>query len=330
MRVAICYNSLTEDDVISFNEVETQVNAVKKALINLGHEVIIASFGLNLMLMKEYLDNRKPDCIFNLVDALYAHDQLLALPIYVWEMMGIPYAGSSLECLLLSSNKVLAKTLMRDRCFPTPDWMEVAEIWPDKNTRWILKNVWDHGSRDLDDDSVFDGDLIDVQCRLNNRIARTGRKTFAEEFIDGREISVGVISCPDGIEILPPTEIDYSALPRKQPAILNYNSKWVHNTFEYANTPLLALSEDDAILANRLAFLTYMCCDLFQLSGWGRIDFRIDKNGKPWILEINGNACLSPDAGFQTQLALAGIPFDTAIQWILNDAMKRGKNAKPN
>jgi len=121
--------------------------------------------------------------------------------------------------------------------------------------------------------------------------------------------------------------VDYSQFLRSKPAILNYDSKWIRNSLEYNITPIKAVTHDDPIL-EKVAVLTACVCDLFKLDGWGRIDYRIDETGQPWILEINGNACLSPDAGFQAELQLAGLPFDTAINWILGHAINRGRNAK--
>jgi D-alanine-D-alanine ligase len=62
---------------------------------------------------------------------------------------------------------------------------------------------------------------------------------------------------------------------------------------------------------------------LFGLRGYARIDFRVDRQGKPWVLEINANPCLSPDAGFAAALHDAGIKFLMAIDDILRDAQKQ-------
>ncbi len=62
--------------------------------------------------------------------------------------------------------------------------------------------------------------------------------------------------------------------------------------------------------------------DLFALGGYARVDFRVDAAGEPWILEINANPCLSPDAGFAAALAQASIPFSEAVARILEDAVR--------
>jgi hypothetical protein len=76
-------------------------------------------------------------------------------------------------------------------------------------------------------------------------------------------------------------------------------------------------------LINQLTRLTLDCWRLFRLTGYARVDFRVDKLGQPWILEINTNPCISPDAGFAAALEQAGIGYDAGIQEILNSAISR-------
>ena len=76
---------------------------------------------------------------------------------------------------------------------------------------------------------------------------------------------------------------------------------------------------------DRLKTLASHCWGLFDLGGYVRVDFRVDADGQPWILEINANPCIAPDAGYAAALQQAGIPFSQAIQRILDDALtKRG------
>ncbi len=78
---------------------------------------------------------------------------------------------------------------------------------------------------------------------------------------------------------------------------------------------------EDASLAGRLIDLALRCWVAFELRGYARVDFRVDSAGAPWILEVNANPCLAPDAGFAAALAEAGISFDQAVQSILDDAL---------
>src|SRR5439155_15811870 len=81
-------------------------------------------------------------------------------------------------------------------------------------------------------------------------------------------------------------------------------------------------SADDQPLLYRLRAMALEIWQLFGLRGYARIDFRVDDRGQPWVLEINANPCLSPDAGFAGALAKAEIPFEGAVEWIVADALR--------
>jgi D-alanine-D-alanine ligase len=131
---------------------------------------------------------------------------------------------------------------------------------------------------------------------------------------------VALLAGPDGVEVLPPAEIDFSAFPPEKPRIVGHRAKWDENSFEYNHTPrTFDFHEADRPLLDEISGLSQKCWELFSLRGWARVDFRVDTEGRPWILEINTNPCLSPDAGFFAALARAGIPFDEAIQRIVEE-----------
>ena len=118
----------------------------------------------------------------------------------------------------------------------------------------------------------------------------------------------------------PPAEIDFSAFPPGKPRIVGYAAKWRDDCFEFQHTPRrFDFDPSDGPLLERLRGLARECWRLFGLRGWARVDFRVDAAGQPWILEVNANPCLSPDAGFAAALARASISFDEAIRRILED-----------
>ena len=102
---------------------------------------------------------------------------------------------------------------------------------------------------------------------------------------------------------------------------MGHRAKWDEQSFEYHHTPpRFDFPPADQPLLERLTGLARQCWDLFGLRGYVRVDFRVDAAGRPWILEINANPCLSPDAGFAAALAQAGISFAEAVRCILADA----------
>jgi D-alanine-D-alanine ligase len=171
----------------------------------------------------------------------------------------------------------------------------------------------------MDDDAVLrEVGADEVRLRLQQRVVRSGSPCFAEQFIEGREFNLSVLTGPNGPEVLPPAEIDFSAFPPGKPRIVGHRAKWQEDSFEYQNTPRRFVAPDvEGPLVSQLQAIARQCWTLFRLRGWARVDFRVDEAGQPWVLEINANPCLSPDAGFAAALERAGIPFDEAIGRIL-------------
>jgi D-alanine-D-alanine ligase len=186
--------------------------------------------------------------------------------------------------------------------------------------KWIIKGIWDQASRDLEEDSIVEGTDDEIARAVRERARRVGRPSFAEQFIEGREFNIALLAGLAGLEVLPPAEIDFSAFPPEKAKIVGHTAKWKEDSFEYQNTPrTFDFPESDGPLLEELRSLARQCWELFSLRGWARVDFRVDPEGRPWILEINTNPCLSPDAGFAAALARAGMPFEKAIRRIVEE-----------
>ena len=349
MRVAVLHNAVPADAPPEDQDTLVQAEEVRAALSRLGHQATAVPCTLDLAAMRGELARLGAEVAFNLVESLDGSGALLYLPLAVLDAIGIPYAGSHTEAMFLTSSKPLAKQWMRSSGLPTPDWIvpsgticlpeytpvgqppsavlgclsQPGAAVPQLSAQWLIKGVWEHGSDGMEDDALLhDPRPADLQRRLDERYARSGRPCFAERFVAGREIVVALLAGADGPEPLPPAEIDFSAFPAGKPRIVGYRAKWSEDCFEFANTPRrFDFPPSDRPLLDRLRELALDCWRLFDLRGWVRVDFRVDDAGRPWILEINANPCLSPDSGFAAMLQEASIPFDRAIERILEDAL---------
>jgi D-alanine-D-alanine ligase len=124
--------------------------------------------------------------------------------------------------------------------------------------------------------------------------------------------------------VLSPAEIVFEAYADAKPRVVGYRAKWDEASFEYHHTPRrFEFEPHDARLLAELKRLALECWTCFGLRGYARVDFRVDGEGRPWVLEVNTNPCLSPDAGFAAALERAGISFQDAIARILADALGR-------
>lgn len=335
MRIVILHNRVPADAAPDEMDVLVQVEAVGEALIALGHTVEPWGCDLDLESLAFSLSGATPDLVFNLVEGLDGHGRLIHLAPGVLEALRVPLAGCPAEAIFLTSHKVLAKGLLRQAGLPTPDWLGdgLADAAADPGDgsreggadggRWIVKSVWEDASLGMDDSAVVTGGPGDVRAELARREGRPGSPWFAEAFVEGREFNLGLLDSPGGPVVLPPAEITFDGFPEGKPRIVGYAAKWHEDSFEYRHTVRrFDLPDSDGDLVAELQRLALACWRLFRLRGWARVDFRVDAQGRPFVLEVNANPCLSPDAGFAAALERAGIPFAEAVGRIVGAARR--------
>ena len=296
-----------------------EARAVAGALRGLGFEPEIVATGLDLKTLERTLANLAPAVVVNLVESLEGRGRLLHLVPALLESLGLPFTGCSAAALALTSDKPLAKRALASAGVQTP----AAFSTQTRTGRWIVKSIWEHASLGLDDDSIVPADA--AAETIEWRRATLGGDWFAEEFVPGRELNVALLAERGGPRALPVAEIRFDAFPADKPRIVGYAAKWDLESFEYQNTPRSFAVEPE--LAEQLRRVALDCWTLFQLDGYARVDFRVDERGKPWVLEVNANPCLSPDAGFAAALAEAGIGYEAAVARLIDDALERASRS---
>jgi D-alanine-D-alanine ligase len=333
MHIAILHPHIPPDAPPDDQDTLVQADAVEAALRQLGHRVERIGCTLDLAALRRAVLAARPEVVFNLAEVLDGADALQHVPPALLDTLGVRYTGSPTEAIFQTTHKLLAKQILSLAGLPTPAWtpshfsvprVSVPSL-PGLAAPCILKAVWEHASRGLDDANVIlQGDAQVVAERLAEFAARSGRPCFAEQFIEGREFNLAILDGSAGPELLPAAEIDFAAFPPGKPRIVGHRAKWVAGSFEFENTPpRFDFPDQDRPLLDQIGNLASACWRQFGLRGYARVDFRVDPQPRPWILEINTNPCLAPDAGFAAALARAGIPFPQAIQRIL-DAATRG------
>jgi D-alanine-D-alanine ligase len=336
MRVAILFNAVSEQAKTDELDVLIQLEAVAASLERLGHESAKIPCSLNVQEIAEALQRFKPDAVFNLVECLDGQGRLIFLVPAVLDAMGITYTGSPAEALFMTSHKVLAKERIRAAGLPTSDWVGP---WPNgsmtpivkqrenprRKSSFIIKSVWEHASFGMDDDMVIrQADEAMLMRAMEEWAPRLRGDCFAEAFIDGREFNISVIATAGGPRVLPIAEIHFLNYPKDKPKIVSYKAKWEEDSIEYRCTPRgFDFPPEDAELLEELGQLSRLSWDLFALRGYARIDFRVDPKGRPYILEINANPCISPDSGFIAAAQQGGLDYDAAVGAILEDAVRR-------
>jgi D-alanine-D-alanine ligase len=349
MRILVLHDEVSAGARPDEADALVQAKAVCGALLELGYsDSCSMPVSLDLTSMGAQIKRIAPDLVFNIVESLGGHGRLIHVIPGLLDGMRIPYTGVSAEAQFVTSNKLIAKRVLRASYLPTPPWHTQATLEAIADSacrseerafapgRYIIKSVWEHASLGLDEDSVVPADdPLQLLEAMHERRDRLRGDIFAETYIDGREFNLALLADPfgtgspsggggnGGAQVLPPAEIVFDGYRSGKLRVVGHRAKWDANSYEYHHTPpRYDFAAEDASLLDHLSSLAVECWRLFDVSGYARVDFRIDASGRPWILEINANPCLSPDAGFAAALRQAGIPFAQAVERIVNDALR--------
>jgi D-alanine-D-alanine ligase len=303
-----------------------QADTISGALRKLGYDPVLMPFVLDLSRTSQALTGMRPEFVFNLVETVNTKGSLIHLAPALLDYLNIPYTGCGTDAMFLTSNKPLAKEMMQLAGISTPAWISSRGVYSGEapSATYLLKASWEDASVGLDEDSIFTlHETKDIVALMADRKKKIGGPCFAEAYIDGREFNMALIAGKSGVQALPPAEMQFFGYAPGKLKLLDYRAKWVEGTFEYENTSRTMdfSAKDDQLIAN-LQDIAKHCWNLFGLRGYARVDFRIDNTGKPWVLEINANPCLSLEAGFAFAVERAALQYSEAIELIVNDALK--------
>jgi len=298
---------------------------VTVTLERLGHEVHNLGVGGDLNVIRRTLDEVKPHVVFNLLEDF--HD----VPIYdqnvvsYLEMLRTPYTGCNPRGLMLARDKALSKTLLASHRIPVPEFAVFRLGRAVKRPRrlafpLIVKSLTKEGSEGIAQDSIVDSDE-----RLAERVRfvheRLGTHAIAERFIDGRELYVGVVG-NDRLQVFPVWELLFERLPEGAPRIATERVKWSRAYQEKVGVKTAAaknLSDEQHASIVRLVKRIYRT---LQLSGYARIDLRLDAEGRVYVLEANPNPQIAYGEDFAESAEHAGIKYGELLQRIVSLGMR--------
>ncbi len=316
MRIVILHNQVLPGDGPDSMDTLVQVRAVAQALKHKGNRVITRELGTDVWRTLESIRNESADVVFNLIESFEGSDNGAALLLSMLEELEIPFTGSDSEALRVSTDKLLAKRVLRTHAIPTPDWFvcdaDTGHLPGPTNLSgtYICKSVDQHASWNLDHGSVVSvTSREELAVELRKRMREHNGNWFAEAYVPGREINVGMIETEDGLVILPPAELLFEGYAPEEWKILDYASKWdletdgkqINRSYDFAPT--------DSLLLQDIRDSAARVWEAFGLRGYARVDFRYDPSSaepRGMVIDVNANPCLAPDAGFAAALEQMG------------------------
>jgi D-alanine-D-alanine ligase len=297
----------TEFDVIS-------------ALRAAGHEVQILGVLDSLTELRVALLEWKPEVVFNLLEefnGIVTYDQHV---VAFLELMRAPYTGCNPRGLLLSRDKVLCKQLLAFHRIPTPQFTVFRRgqrISVPKRLRppLFVKSATEDASLGIAQASV-----VEDHARLRERVQfmheQIGSDALVEEYIEGRELYVGVLG-NERLTRLPIWEMRFGTLPQSLPAIATRKVKWDRNYQKRYDITTSAAEELSPQVLQRLDRLSRRIYRALHLSGYARIDFRVQPDGSVFVLEANANPNLTRDEDFAESARAAGVDYQSLLERIM-------------
>lgn len=284
-----------------------------------------------------YLDDHKalmqeliakpPAFVLNLCDEGYNNQPELELHISAMlEMLGIPYTGSGPGALSLCYNKsfVRAIAISLDIDVPMETFYDPADQAVNLPSFFpaLLKPNFGDSSIGITKDAVVNTGEEFLAYLDHLREILPGVPILVQEYLQGREYSVGLIGNADKFEVLPVLEVDYSRLPEELPKILSYESKWLPNSPYWTDIKYKEADLDGESIRK----LSHFSSRLFERLGcrdYARFDFRADSHGIIKLLEVNPNPGWCWDGKFNLMAGFAGIEYNKLLDMILNAARER-------
>jgi D-alanine-D-alanine ligase len=322
MRIIVAHGA-DESIEVAKGRRKSDVQEVAAVLQKAGHEVLgLAVDGTPECLRA--LAQAQADLVFNLVESFGGDDTKEPHVAAYYDLLGLRYTGSGARGLTLAMDKALAKKVFSFHGVATPRW---AVVWRgrldsahDIDFPVIVKPAREDGSIGIGFDALA-GNIKELMERIDQLHAEFDHPVIIEQYIDGREIYVSVLGNHQP-EALPPVELDLSHLPKGTPRIAGTEVKWAEGTRAYRGSKVLVPKLPDGVHATmRRAAVTAF--QSLGLRDYARVDFRLARDGKVYLIEANPNPYLASGAEFIKGTRASGRTYAQTILEIVELARAR-------
>lgn len=326
MIIAVLHDLLPPDMREDELDNLVQARAVSSALRTLGHQVHEAALGMNLDATAKELQEQAPQLVFNLVESCGGQARLAHLAPSLLDALGLPHTGCGSYPVFVAADKLRVKELLRIAGVPSPPWYTSKRLAREEREvtgTFIVKPVYEHGSVGLGADAVVEiRSRAELHGLLRDRLQSTGLEYFAEGYVEGREFNIALLETDGRPRVLPAAEILFEGFEAGQHRILGYDAKWEKDSFAYGHTPrTFDFVQDDAVLLRDIKSLAMACWVLFEMRGYARVDLRVDETGRPFVIDVNPNPCIAPDAGFAAAAQQAGMDYTALVGAVVQAAV---------
>jgi D-alanine-D-alanine ligase len=333
LKVVVLFDRVLVEDEGASSEKSPVVRTLDKrevedevadALVKLGHEPVMHELdGTPKSLLG--LSRLECDLVFNLTESFGDDDTADFKIAGALELFGKRYTGSGPNGLFLAQDKAVAKKIFAFHGIQTPTFAKSfrgrLDFAHDLQFPVIVKPAREDGSIGIEFSAVVTS-IRELMERMDWLHANFDSPVLIEEYIDGRELYVGVLG-NEKPEALPVIELDLSKLPDGTPRIAAAEVKWGKGTKAYKDTKSAVATDLSDEVTAALQQTAVAAFQALELRDYGRVDMRLQKDGQIHVIEVNPNPWLSSRAEFAMAARKAGRTYTQLIAEIVELALSR-------
>ena len=298
---------------------------VTSTLKDMGHDVKVLGIKDDLRTIRQAVDEFNPHIAFNLMEAFHEIGAFDMNVVSYLELLRLPYTGCNPRGMLLSRDKSLSKKLMAYHRIPVPEFTVFRRGLAIKRPRRlafpiIVKSLTQEASIGISQASVVDDDT-----KLRERVQfihdSIGTDAIAERFIEGRELYVGIVG-NERLQIFPAWEMHFNKMPEGIHRIATDRVKW---SVKYQKKHGITTQEAKNLpngMTETLKRLAKRVYRTLEMSGYARMDVRLNSDGRFFVLEANANPQLAWGEDFAESAERANLPYEELLQRILNVGLR--------
>jgi D-alanine-D-alanine ligase len=320
------------DDAERFSEEErfdwkTEWDVVR-TLRDIGHDVRVLGVQDELVPIRDTVDEWKPHVVFNLLEEFHGNVLFDQNVVSLLELLRVPYTGCNPRGMIISREKALAKKLLIYHRIRVPAFHVFPLGRKVRRPRQLafplfVKSLTDHASLGISQASLVrdDEELADRVAFVHRRL---GSDAIAEQFIEGRELYVGVLG-NDRLTAFPARELVFENKPDSTPLIATAKAKHdIEYQRKHGIDQRAAVDLPPQVEAT-IAHLSKRIYRTLELTGYARIDYRLSPDGQLYFLEANPNPEIAEKEEFASAARQAGLDYPELLQRIISLGMQHAK-----
>lgn len=305
---------------------EEDIETMRQALAEQGLRAEAINLKDSYSTLHQILTTNRPDVIFNLIEVFNDSpwDEFKVAGMY--ELLKIPFTGAPAITLGICQRKMLTKQILMANGIPTPRFKRYSKNSIPKRHGLkyplIVKPAREDASTGIENESVVTN-REDLLKRVEHIIEDYEQSALVEEYIDGRELNVSILGDDEPVA-LPISEIDFSEVPSHLHKIVSYQSKWDPSHESYHTAYPVCPADLPKATTKRAHQIALRAFQVMGCRDYARIDIRLSKERKLYVLEVNPNPDLAAEVGFMRSAEEYGLSFGEALQKIVEFALARG------